>query len=459
MAAQSSKPLYKLRKITGEELTEATIGQYLPRGQTELDEIRPQVEKIIATVEKEGDQALKNFAKQYDRVDISALPIEVTDAEYQEAIASLKPELLDALKAAKKNITTFHTAQLRDDWFIETTPGVKTGQLLRPMSRVGLYVPGGKAVYPSSVLMEAIPAKVAGVRELIVCSPPQKDGKVSSAILAAAQICGVDKVYRCGGAQAIAAMAIGTESIRPVQKIVGPGNKWVAAAKQIVSSRCGIDNPAGPSEILLVADKTTNPLWAAYDLLAQCEHGPDNVSVLLSEDDEMIAKILQDLEEIVAKAPRKEIVAENLTKYGLVIKSANSEETLRLINLIATEHLHLNIENARDLLPVIQNAGAIFLGGTSPVPLGDYCGGTNHVLPTGGYASVYSGLSTHDFIKIIDVLDCSPKGLETLLPILKPIAEFEGLLGHRDCVEIRTKQGNNDKKNSFIHSFFQSFYS
>ena len=326
---------------------------------------------------------------------------------------------------------------------------------MRPLERVGLYIPGGKAVYPGTVLMTAVPAKVAGVKELIICFPPQLDGKVASAILVAARLCGVDHVYRCGGAQAIAGMAYGTETITKVQKIVGPGNKWVAAAKQLVATECAIDNPAGPSEVLVVVDETTNSEWAAYDLLAQAEHGPDNVAILLSDNATKTEEIISKLWELINSSDRNEILTQNLIEKGLIIElysddpDFRQQERLRMINLVAAEHLHVEIQNSPALLPLIKNAGAIFLGPFSPVPLGDYCAGTNHVLPTSGYARFYSGLSTFDFVKVMDVLDCTPTGLMNLEAILTPIANFEGLGGHRDTVKARADAIRSDVDNQY----------
>ncbi len=443
--ANMSKPI-QIRRINGKDLTEDTVSQFLVRGAEGLEEIKDTVQSILFDVKSNGDSALKQYTEKFDNIDYSQLEIRVSEEEIDEAFEMLDESLIEALKEAKQNIHKFHKAQYRSDWFIEIQDGVKAGQLMRPISDVGLYVPGGKAVYPSSVLMTAVPAKVAGVKRLVVCSPPQADGKVSSEILVASRLCEVDEVLRIGGAQAIGALAYGTESIKPVQKIVGPGNKWVAAAKQLVANVCGIDNPAGPSEVLVIDDGSYPPKWSAFDILAQSEHGPDNVSILLSESWETIEAILEELNQIVEFSPRREYVQDNLEKFGLIIDSNNPNETLRLLNLIAAEHLQLNVKDARDWLPKIQNAGAVFLGGNSPVPLGDYCAGTNHVLPTAGYARMYSGLSLLDFVKVMDVLECEPKGLQDLYQIMKPIAEFEGLVGHRDCVKVRLEIPSKDKK-------------
>jgi histidinol dehydrogenase len=435
----------KIERINGMLLSEETLWKFFPRGQSNLDTIKDKVQLIVDTVQKGKDNAIKEFTKQFDKINLSETPLRVTEEEIDKAFELIPASVTGALKTAKINIEKFHAAQIREEWSIETSKGVKAGQIMRPIESVGLYIPGGKAVYPSSVLMEAIPAKVAGVKKLILCSPPQKDGNVDPAILVAARLCEVDYIFRCGGAQAIAGMAYGTESIPNVQKIVGPGNKWVAAAKQLVSHVCAIDNPAGPSEILLVVDGNVNPKWAAFDLLAQAEHGPDNVAILLSDNEKIIEQILTELSIITENSPRKDLIEKNLNDYGLVITANNTEEILRVINMIAAEHLQLSVVNPRDLLPDIYNAGAIFLGEYSPVPLGDYCAGTNHVLPTAGYAKTYSGLSTLDFVKIIDVLDCSKEGLRNLAPTLKEIARFEGLDGHIDAVLERLDEGSGKK--------------
>jgi histidinol dehydrogenase len=434
-----TKSSFTIKKVKGEDLNESNIGQFLPRGQENLDTVLPIVREILSQVKIRGNEAILEYTRKFDKLP-DGKSLEVTATDIDNAFQHTSPELIVALKKAKENIEKFHKAQIRDEWFIETSNGVKTGQIMRPLQRVGLYIPGGQAVYPSSVLMTAAVAKIAGVKELILCSPPQKDGEIASAILVAAKICGVDKIFRCGGAQAVAGMAYGTKTIPKVQKIVGPGNKWVAAAKQLVNDVCAIDNPAGPSEILLVVDENSDPLWSAYDLLAQAEHGPDNVSVLLAPSEAVANPILDQLKKIVSESPRNAIIADNLTRLSLVIVEPLKIEMIRIINLIATEHLHLHISNAKEWLPEINNAGAIFLGPYSPVPLGDYCAGTNHVLPTVGYARFYSGLSTFDFMKMIDILDCSQGGLKNLAPTLKEIAEFEGLIGHRDAVLARIEK-------------------
>lgn len=435
-----------IKIIEGKKLMEEGLDKYLPRSKQQLDSIKESVIRIVDDVKENGDAALRKYCMKFDKVNLDHAGLKVTDAEVERAYELVDDKLIQAIKKAVANIEKFHKAQLRDFWSIETMPGVKTGQVLRPIESVGIYVPGGRAAYPSTVLMTAVPAKAAGVKKLIICSPPSRSTikeeeyvGIHPSIIVAAHECGVHDLYKIGSAWAIAAMAYGTETVSSVLKIIGPGNKYVNAAKLLVKDIVSIDSPAGPSEVAIIADETANPEYIAYDLVSQVEHDPDNVGVLLSMSDTQIDQVIQNLEEIVEKSPRSDIIKESLDKYGLIIKSVDLNEMIDITNAIATEHLQILTKDPKAVLPSIKNAGAIFLGENSPVPLGDYCAGTNHVLPTGGSAERFSGLNTLEFMKIIDVLECSRNGLESLEKILTPLAEFEGLYGHRDAVKARLK--------------------
>ncbi len=436
--------IMELRRIKSSQLTETNVAEYVPRGELNLREIQETVQSIIDDIKTRGDAAIYDYTEKFERlgpdVTIRSLPIRVTPEEIQEAREKLTPKLLSALKGAKANIERFHKAQLPKDWRKEFAPGLQAGQIYRPIEKVGVYAPGGEGVYPSTVLMTVLPALVAGVPEIAIASPPQRDGKVSPAILGAADLCGIDRIYRMGGVQAIAAFAHGTESVDPVYKIMGPGNKWVNAAKQLVSSKCAIDTPAGPSEILLLVDESANVEDLLIDFTAQVEHGPDNVGVLVSHDSALLDAFQEKFPDYLKQCERKAIIEDSLEKGGLIVETEDLADSIRVANIIASEHLHIQVANPEEVIDKINNAGAIFIGKTTPVALGDYCGGTNHVLPTGGYALMHSGLSTMTYLKIIDVLHTQPEALKELEEILAPIAEYEGFLEHRNSVTKRSKK-------------------
>ncbi len=431
-----------LRIINSDEISEESLSDLIPRTTAQLDEIKEDVLNIINEVKKNGDNALIDFSKTFDNVDLSISEIKVSDEEISEAYKKIDERLLEALRFAKNNLIKFHKAQIREDWTIEIDKGINAGQIYRPLESVGIYVPGGRAIYPSTVLMAASPAYVAGVKNISLCSPPQKDKKVAPEIIVAAKEFGIDKIFKVGGAQAISAMAYGTETIPKVEKVVGPGSKWVNVAKQLLSNTISIDTPAGPSEVLIIADQNADFKHVILDLLSQVEHDPDNIGIVITDSEELIKKIEDNLEDYLNESVRKEIIEHALKNNSLVIKAKNIEDCCRISNMIAPEHLELLIDNPKRLLPDIINAGAIFLGPYSPVPIGDYSAGTNHILPTGGNASKYSGLNVFDFLKIIEVLECDKEGLKKLSDSASTIAEFEGLFAHKKSIEERFRNKN-----------------
>ncbi len=394
------------------------------------------VHQIIADVRADGDQALADYSLKFDRCDIKKLGIRITPNAISEAKSSCSPVTIEALKLAKQRIEAYHARQKPSDMQFTDELGVELGWRWSAVESVGLYVPGGSASYPSSVLMNAIPAKVAGV-ERVVMVVPTPDGAISPLVLAAAELAGVDEIYRIGGAQAIAALAYGTKSIEPVVKIVGPGNAYVAAAKRQVFGQVGIDMIAGPSEVLIVADSTANPNWIAADLLAQAEHDQNAQSILITDSQELSQQVETALESQLKTLPRADIARASLKDFGVIILVQDMNQALPLINRIAPEHLELMTKNADDLAKKVRNAGAIFIGNHTPEAIGDYIGGSNHVLPTARSARFASGLGVYDFVKRTSILKCSPDSLRSLGPSAVALGEAEGLHGHAKSVSIR----------------------
>ncbi len=431
-----------IKVINSEEISEDAIFQFIPRTQTELDSIRESVNDIINNVKVNGDKALIDYAKKFDNVELEESDLRVVEEEINKAYDKIDGSLLEALRYAKKNLITYHQAQKKEEWSIEIEKGVAAGQVYRPLDSVGIYVPGGKAIYPSTVLMAATPAFVAGVNNIIICTPPQKNKKIAPEILVAAREFEISQIFKVGGAQAIAAMTFGTKTVPKVQKIVGPGNKWVNVAKQLLSTHVAIDTPAGPSEILIIADESANYEHVMVDFLSQIEHDPENIGIIVTTSKELVEKISNNIDSFVSKAERKDIIKSALKNNSVVIKAKNIEDCIRVSNIIAPEHLEILTNNPREVMKNIKSAGAIFLGQYSPVPLGDYSAGTNHILPTGGNAKKYSGLNVYDFLKIIDVLECDKDGLKTLSDSTMTIAQFEGLFGHKKSIEERLKDKN-----------------
>ena len=411
------------------------------RSGEDVEGVLPIVSDILKNVKESKDLSLVKYTEKFDNVSIDKF--KVSNDEIKKAYKNLKetnPKLIDSLEKAAKNIEKFHKSQIPNEWEMTVLEGIIAGQIIRPINTVGCYIPGGKASYPSSILMTVIPAKIAGVEKIICCTPPQSDGKIAEAILVAADIAGADEIYKVGGAQAIAAMAYGTESIPKVEKIIGPGNIFVTAAKKLVYGDVDIEFPAGPSEVLIIADESANSEYLAYDILSQAEHDP-NASCFLVTDSENIAKNTKiEIDKKTKIAKRREIIEESLEKYGKIILTKTIEESIEVSNVYAPEHLIImtkDNETNQKILKNITNAGSIFLGKYSPVAAGDYGSGTNHVLPTAGGARMYSGLSTESFLKKPTVQTITKEGLKSLEDIVVPIAEYEGLYAHADSVKVR----------------------
>jgi histidinol dehydrogenase len=400
------------------------------------EDVEQTVRAIVAEVVRDGDRALVALTRRFDRLDIDAAGLRVAAAEIEAAAAACDRQALDALTLAHARITAYHQRQLpKDDRFTDTL-GVELGHRWTAIGAVGLYVPGGTAAYPSSVLMNAVPAKVAGVPRVVMVVP-SPDGRLNPLVLAAAKLAGVDEVYRIGGAQAVAALAYGTETIAPVAKIVGPGNAYVAAAKRLVFGRVGIDMIAGPSEVLIVADRDANPDWIAADLLAQAEHDASAQSILITDDAALADSVARAVDAQLKTLPRADIAAASWRDYGAIILVRDLREALPLADAIAPEHLEIETADAEALAKDIRNAGAIFIGAHTPEAIGDYVAGSNHVLPTARSARFSSGLGVLDFMKRTSILKCGPEQLRALAPAAIALGEAEGLDAHARSVAIR----------------------
>ena len=395
------------------------------------------VAEILERVKTEKDQALFDYTKKFDQAIISAENIRVTEEEIQEAYDLADPALVDIIRKALHNIKTYHEKQRQYSWFYSKPDGTMLGQKVTPLHRVGVYVPGGKAVYPSSVLMNIVPAKVAGVDEIIMVTPPGRDGKVTPNTLIAACEAGADAIYKVGGAQAIGALAYGTESIPKVDKIVGPGNIYVALAKKAVYGHVSIDAIAGPSEILVIADDTANPRYVAADLLSQAEHDELASAILVTTSEELAQKVSDEVDEFVKVLSRKEIIQKSLDNYGYILVADTMEEVIEIANDIASEHLEIQTKNPYDVMTKIRNAGAIFIGEYSSEPLGDYFAGPNHVLPTNGTAKFFSPLSVDDFIKKSSIIAYSREALEEIHEDIENFAKAEQLTAHANSIKVR----------------------
>lgn len=416
------------------ELVDEEAKGLLSRG-VDVQSVMPAVVEIVNEVQERGDRALADLTEKFDGVRIGK--VRVGKDEIEKAGDQVPEKLKKALEIALENIAAFHHQELdRDLWMTETSPGVLAGQMVVPLDSVGAYVPGGRAAYPSSALMTVVPAKVAGVERVIVCTPPGKEGKVNPITLVAAEMAGADEIYRVGGVQAVAAMAFGTESIRPVQKIVGPGNIYVTAAKLLLRSTVEIDMPAGPSEVLIIADYTAEPEVLASDMIAQAEHDPQSISVLVTDDEDLAIATRAEVEKQAKEAARREIVKESLER-GAILVAGSMEEAAAFANLFAPEHLEIVVRDPMDVLGKIRNAGSVFLGPYTPVAAGDYASGTNHVLPTSGYARAFSGLNVDAFVKKITVQKISKEGLSLLKDAITILAEAEGLDAHAESVRKR----------------------
>ncbi|HII06522.1 MAG TPA: histidinol dehydrogenase [Methanotrichaceae archaeon] len=416
------------------ELGEEEVSGLLSRG-LDIQSVMPTVVEIVDDVQSNGDKALSEQTERFDGIRIGKF--RVFEDEIEKAHDQVPEKLKKALEIALENIVAFHHQQLdRDLWMTETSPGVMAGQKIVPLDSVGAYVPGGRAAYPSSALMTVVPAKVAGVERVVVCTPPGKDGKVNPLTLVAADMSGADEIYRVGGVQAVAAMAFGTETISPVQKIVGPGNIYVTAAKLLLRSTVEIDMPAGPSEVLIIADYTAEPEVLASDMIAQAEHDPQSISVLVTDDEDLAIATRAEVEKQAKEAARREIVKKSLDRSA-ILTAATMEEAIGFSNSFAPEHLEIIVRDPMTVLNKIENAGSVFLGPYTPVAAGDYASGTNHVLPTSGYARLFSGLNADQFVKKITVQQISKDGLNLLSDAITILAEAEGLTAHAESVRKR----------------------
>ena len=408
--------------------------------ESETDEgIERTVAEVLSNVKKQGDAAVLEYTRRFDRLDAAAMSaLELPKAELKAAFDGLPEAQRKALEAAAARVTSYHERQKSESWEYTEANGTKLGQKVTPLDRVGLYVPGGKAAYPSSVLMNALPAKVAGVGELIMVVPTP-GGEKNQLVLAAAHLVGVDRVFTIGGAQAVAALAYGTETIPQVDKIVGPGNAYVASAKRRVFGTVGIDMVAGPSEVLVIADASANPDWVAMDLFAQAEHDELAQSILLCPDAAFIEKVAASIEKILPTMPRKEVITASITGRGALILTRDLDEACEIANKIAPEHLELSVADARALVPKIRHAGAIFIGKYTSESLGDYCAGPNHVLPTSRSARFSSPLGVYDFQKRSSLIEVSAEGSAFLGPIAATLAHGEGLTAHARAAELRNE--------------------
>ncbi|TCD08498.1 histidinol dehydrogenase [Pedobacter frigidisoli] len=396
--------------------------------------VEERVAGIIETVKNDGDKALFDFAKAFDKVELEKLFLDAQDLK--EIASTIPADAKKAIETAYQNIKTFHQSQLKTEDKVETMPGVVCWRESRAIEKVGLYIPGGTAVLPSTFLMLATPAIIAGCKEIVVCSPPQSDGKTNCYLAYCAVLLGIEKIYLIGGAQAIAAMAFGTETVPQVYKIFGPGNRYVTTAKTMVQNKVAIDMPAGPSEVLVIADETANPSFVAADLLAQAEHGTDSQAILVSTSKEILEKTLLEIENQIAILPRREIAAKAIeNSYAILVENLTS--AMDFSNEYAPEHLILATENFESLIPMIINAGSVFLGNLTPEGVGDYASGTNHTLPTSGFAKAYSGVSTDAFLKKITFQHLSSKGLKNIGNTVETLAAAEGLQAHKNAITIR----------------------
>lgn len=425
----------RILKLT-EDTRKDILQNLLKRSPNNYGEFEGRVNAVIEEVRNNRDQAVFNYTKQFDGADINAGNILVTEEEIAEAYEQVDTTLLAVIRKSLVNIKKYHEKQVQNSWFT-TEDGIILGQKVTALATVGVYVPGGKAVYPSSVLMNVLPAKVAGVDRIVMCTPPGKDGKVYPSTLVAAKEAGVDEIYKVGGAQAIAAMAFGTESVPKVDKIVGPGNIYVALAKKAVFGYVSIDSIAGPSEILVLADETANPRYVAADLLSQAEHDEMASAILITTSQKLAEEVSAEIDQFVAELSRKEIIQKSLDNYGYILVADNMEEAIDTVNAIASEHMEIVTADPFHVMTKIRNAGAIFIGEYSSEPLGDYFAGPNHVLPTNGTAKFFSALSVDDFIKKSSIISYSREALEKVHKDIEQFAECEKLTAHANSIRVR----------------------
>jgi histidinol dehydrogenase len=399
-------------------------------------ELENNVKAIMNQVKAEGDKALIEFELKFDKAKLTPATLKVSPSEIKEAYGKVTKEQIAAIEFMKQRVSVFQKQLLSQSEVKAFNEGIMVQTVLRPIESVGCYVPGGQAAYPSTVVMTALVAKIAGVPRIVICSPPDAEGKVNPLVLVAADICGVGEVYKVGGAQAITALAYGTETIASVRKIVGPGSKYVTMAKVLASQDVAIDMPAGPSEVLILADQFADARFIAYDMISQAEHGSDSVAALITTSQKLAGQVQDQLTKLSAVAPRGEKVSESLSKYGFVIVCSDIEEAVKLTNQFAAEHLEVMANDAKKLAEKLV-AGLILLGPYSPVPLSDYASGTNHVLPTGGFAQAFSGLSAIDFMRRVSIAECSREGLEKVKAQVKVLTDTENLPNHYKAIEAR----------------------
>lgn len=432
--------IYRLNEIPPDKLN-----QIMNRSELEIDQVIDNARTVLENVKTRGDEALKEYSQRFDGVKLDSL--KVSEEEYKEADRDLEKDVKNAIEHAAKNISSFHRAQLpAEKWFKEVEKGITVGQIHVPLHTIGLYVPGGKGFFPSTVLMGALPAKIAGVEKIIICTPPKQDGKVDAASLYAAKLVGVKEVYKVGGAQAIAAMAYGTETIPKVDKIVGPGGVWVASAKRLVQlhTNVAIEFTAGPSENLIVADETANPEYVAADALIESEHGSDSAGLVVTTSRELAEKVQLLVDKYAQELPndpipRRRFAKEALKKYGAIIVTKNIQEAIDFVNKYSPEHLQIMTKDPLKVLKRVRNAGSIYLGNYSPTSVGCYACGVNHIIPTGRGAAIYSTLSVTDFLKQHDVSQLSKEGLSAIRKTVSRLARYEGFPQHEKAVELRFK--------------------
>ena len=426
------------------ESTKDILENLLKRSPNNYGKFEAAVADILANVKEKGDEALFSYTKEFDKVEVTADTIRVTEAEIQEAYEAVDASLLKAIRKALVNIRSYHEKQRQNSWFTSTENGTMLGQKVTPLNRVGVYVPGGKAVYPSSVLMNIVPAKVAGVPHIVMTTPPGKDGKVNPSTLVAAKEAGADEIYKVGGAQAIGALAYGTASIPKVDKIVGPGNIFVALAKKAVYGHVSIDSIAGPSEILVLADETANPHYVAADLLSQAEHDEMASAILITTSTELAQNVEKEIDGYLKVLSRREIIEKSLENFGYILIAEDMDEAIDAANEIASEHMEIVTKNAFEVMMKVRNAGAIFIGEYSSEPLGDYFAGPDHVLPTNGTAKFFSALSVDDFIKKSSIVYYSRSALKEIHKDIIQFATSEQLTAHANSIAVRFE--DEDKK-------------
>lgn len=426
------------------ESTKDILENLLKRSPNNYGKFEAAVADILANVKEKGDEALFSYTKEFDKVEVTPETIRVTEAEIEEAYKAVDASLLEVIRKALVNIRSYHEKQRQNSWFTSTENGTMLGQKVTPLNRVGVYVPGGKAVYPSSVLMNIVPAKVAGVPHIIMTTPPGKDGKVNPSTLVAAKEAGADEIYKVGGAQAIGALAYGTASIPKVDKIVGPGNIFVALAKKAVYGHVSIDSIAGPSEILVLADETANAHYVAADLLSQAEHDEMASAILITTSTELAQNVEKEIEGYLKVLSRKEIIEKSLENFGYILIAEDMNEAIEAANEIASEHMEIVTKNAFEVMMKVRNAGAIFIGEYSSEPLGDYFAGPNHVLPTNGTAKFFSALSVDDFIKKSSIVYYSKSALQEIHKDIIQFASSEQLTAHANSIAVRFEE--EDKK-------------